>query len=69
MGAGMCFTCYYQVIPSLACRLRPHQREGVAFLFECTMGLRSFDGYVCTEELLCILRTAGLHLGGCDGSR
>ena len=24
--------------------LRPHQREGVQFMFECVTGLRSFDG-------------------------
>ncbi|KAJ1439365.1 hypothetical protein B484DRAFT_427724 [Ochromonadaceae sp. CCMP2298] len=35
------------VIPSLAVKLRPHQREGVAFLFECTMGLRGFEGQGC----------------------
>ena len=27
--------------------LRPHQREGVAFLYECAMGLRGFDGAGC----------------------
>eukprot|EP00981_Chlorochromonas_danica_P009089 scaffold2486_cov169-Ochromonas_danica.AAC.8 len=36
-----------EVIPELACKLRPHQREGVQFLFECTMGLRGFDGEGC----------------------
>jgi SNF2 family DNA or RNA helicase len=36
-----------EVIPSLASKLRPHQREGVQFLFECTMGLRGFDGEGC----------------------
>ena len=36
-----------EVIPELACRLRPHQREGVQFLFECTMGLRGFEGQGC----------------------
>ena len=41
-----------EVIPQLASKLRPHQREGVQFLFECTMGLRGFDGEVsavCTN--------------------
>lgn len=33
-----------EVIPTLAAKLRPHQREGVQFLFECTMGLRGFQG-------------------------
>jgi len=27
--------------------LRPHQREGVQFMFECVTGLRSFDGQGC----------------------
>lgn len=36
-----------EVVPSLACKLRPHQREGVQFLFECTMGLRGFEGQGC----------------------
>lgn len=35
-----------EVIPQLASKLRPHQREGVQFLFECTMGLRGFEGEV-----------------------
>lgn len=35
------------VVPELASKLRPHQREGVAFLFECTMGLRGFHGNGC----------------------
>jgi DNA repair and recombination RAD54-like protein len=36
-----------EVIPELACKLRPHQREGVTFLFQCTMGLRGFEGNGC----------------------
>jgi len=36
-----------EVIPELASKLRPHQREGVQFLFECTMGLRGFVGEGC----------------------
>ena len=36
-----------EVVPELASKLRPHQREGVAFLFECTMGLRGFGGQGC----------------------
>lgn len=27
--------------------LRPHQREGVKFMFECVMGLRDFEGQGC----------------------
>ena len=29
------------VDPRLGTRLRPHQREGVTFLYECVMGWRS----------------------------
>ncbi|KAK3089624.1 hypothetical protein FSP39_005167 [Pinctada imbricata] len=32
------------VDPYLSCHLRPHQQEGVAFLYECVMGYRSFSG-------------------------
>lgn len=33
--------------PFLATHLRPHQREGVRFLYECIMGMRDFDGTGC----------------------
>lgn len=36
-----------EVVPFLACKLRPHQREGVQFLFECVMGLKGFEGNGC----------------------
>lgn len=32
------------VDPILAKHLRPHQREGVKFLYECVMGMRPFNG-------------------------
>ena len=32
------------VDPELARKLRPHQREGVKFLYECVMGIRDFNG-------------------------
>jgi DNA repair and recombination protein RAD54B len=32
------------VDPFLAQHLRPHQKEGVKFLYECVMGLRDFNG-------------------------
>lgn len=32
------------VDPALALHLRPHQKEGVSFLYECLMGYRSFPG-------------------------
>ncbi|GAB1212261.1 hypothetical protein ATERTT37_001393 [Aspergillus terreus] len=32
------------VDPILAKHLRPHQREGVKFLYECVMGMRDFNG-------------------------
>ena len=31
----------------LAKWLRPHQREGVSFMYECVMSLRGFDGAGC----------------------
>ena len=36
-----------KVDPMLTKWLRPHQREGVQFMFECVTGLRDFDGYGC----------------------
>jgi len=35
------------VPPVLAKWLRPHQREGVAFMYECVMGMRDFKGNGC----------------------
>ena len=35
------------VPPVLAKWLRPHQREGVQFMYECVMGLKDFDGNGC----------------------
>ena len=33
--------------PVLGRRLRPHQVEGVKFLYECVMGLRKHEGQGC----------------------
>ncbi|KAK5051571.1 hypothetical protein LTR84_003223 [Exophiala bonariae] len=33
--------------PAIGKLLRPHQREGVKFLYECVMGLRDFNGQGC----------------------
>lgn len=35
------------VPPVLAKWLRPHQREGVQFMYECVMGLKEFQGNGC----------------------
>lgn len=35
------------VPPVLAKWLRPHQREGVQFMYECVMGLKGFSGAGC----------------------
>ena len=35
------------VDPHLAKKLRPHQREGVQFMYDCIMGVRDFDGTGC----------------------
>ena len=35
------------VPPALAKWLRPHQREGVLFMYECVMGLKDFTGNGC----------------------
>lgn len=36
-----------EVDPMLTRWLRPHQREGVAFMFECVAGLREYEGRGC----------------------
>ena len=30
--------------PHLSYHLRPHQRDGILFLYECVMGMRDFNG-------------------------
>jgi DNA repair and recombination RAD54-like protein len=35
------------VPPVLAKWLRPHQREGVQFMYQCVMGMRNYDGLGC----------------------
>ncbi len=35
------------IVPCCARQLRPHQREGVKFLYECLMGFRSLDHFGC----------------------
>ena len=32
------------VDPYIANRLRPHQKDGVVFLYECVMGFRGYQG-------------------------
>ncbi|EFJ32227.1 hypothetical protein SELMODRAFT_407530 [Selaginella moellendorffii] len=41
------------VDPYIASKLRPHQREGVKFMYECVMGLRSrtFTGCLLADEM------------------
>ena len=38
--------CLVDVVvdPRLSSQLRPHQREGVVFLYQCLMGMRDFAG-------------------------
>ena len=36
-----------EVVASLASKLRPHQREGVQFLFDCVMGVKGYAGEGC----------------------
>lgn len=42
-----------QVDPNIAMHLRPHQREGVIFLYECLMGFKSpqFHGALLADEM------------------
>jgi DNA repair and recombination protein RAD54 and RAD54-like protein len=36
-----------QVPAILARKLRPHQREGVQFMYDCVMGIKDFKGQGC----------------------
>jgi len=44
------------VPPVLAKWLRPHQREGMQFMYECVMGLKDFRGYGCilADDMGCV---------------
>ena len=47
-------------VDGMLCRfLRPHQREGTQFLFDCTMGLREYDGAGCI--LACAMPLHPMH--------
>ena len=39
------------VDPAIAQHLRPHQREGVRFLYECVMGYRGGFGAILADEM------------------
>jgi hypothetical protein len=51
--------------PILARHLRPHQVDGVKFLYECVMGLRKHEGQGCilADEMfvLCYKQLAADH--------
>uniref|UniRef100_A0A3Q1F4F0 RAD54 homolog B n=1 Tax=Acanthochromis polyacanthus TaxID=80966 RepID=A0A3Q1F4F0_9TELE len=46
------------VDPHLTAQLRPHQRDGLLFLYECVMGMRKYLNY-CTKKIL--IFTLGVH--------
>jgi SNF2 family DNA or RNA helicase len=53
-GAVLLVVLWPQVVdPYVGRHLRPHQREGVAFLYECLMGLRSdqYSGCLLADEM------------------
>jgi hypothetical protein len=53
-GGGGNTLCLLQVVdPYIGRHLRPHQREGVTFLYECLMGLRSdqYNGCLLADEM------------------
>ncbi|XP_067033427.1 DNA repair and recombination protein RAD54B-like isoform X3 [Acropora muricata] len=65
------------VDPHLSQHLRPHQKEGVKFLYECVMGLRNFNGNGAIladdmglgKTLQCISVLWTLHKQGMYGGR
>ncbi len=37
-----------QYVPTVLAKwLRPHQREGVQFMYQCVMGMKEYDGHGC----------------------
>lgn len=43
-----CYSNQDQYVPPVLAKwLRPHQREGVKFMYECVMGMRDFQGNGC----------------------
>lgn len=43
------------VDPHLSLKLRPHQREGVIFLYECMMSMREYNGSGAILALVSII--------------
>ena len=52
------------VDPHLSRDLRPHQREGVIFLYECVMGMRDYVGCgaILAWVLLCVYMCVCVHV-------
>ena len=53
LKTGSCNLIKVSVIGCLAKHLRPHQREGVCFLYDCLMGYRNLDhcGCILADEM------------------
>ena len=53
------------VDPYVASVLRPHQREGVAFLYECVMGMKNISGMgaILADEM-CAARSSSVSRRG-----
>ena len=49
------------VDPHIARKLRPHQSQGVQFLYECVLGLREASRYSQTSKALCQIIVRPAH--------
>jgi SNF2 family DNA or RNA helicase len=59
------------VPPTLGKWLRPHQREGVKFMYECVMGLKDFDGNGCilADDMGLVRYNTTQYIGTCSTDR
>ena len=57
------------VDPHLSVHLRPHQREGVVFLYECVTGMRNFSGLGAILAYVVLRKSVSLivYHTQCDG--
>lgn len=53
--------------PIVARKLRPHQVEGVKFMYECVMGLRKHEGNGCilADEMYGLSPKSSAHILTC----
>ena len=53
------------VDPHLSAHLRPHQREGVIFLYECVTGMRDYSGRGAILAYVSVVSSASVYYTAC----